>query len=134
MPGMDDYEFDSEQDAEDNEEDEEDIDIDGFFTDIPANTKVSNKTVQKNTTKQRPPSILGDEQRKMYQELNEISELAPERNDQHHMEHLCQFWMEREAEEIMDKKFTKDFLEENLKDDDEKEKDHKMERKQRQAL
>ena len=50
------------------------------------------------------------------------------------MEHLCQFWMEREAEEIMDKKFTKDFLEENLKDDDEKEKDHKMERKQRQAL
>ena len=98
MPGMDEYEFDSDEDADEQDDDLE-IDMDGFFSEIPANTKVSNKQ-KKTAVKLRPPTILGDEQRKMYQELNEISELAPERNDLRHMEHLCQFWMEREAEEI----------------------------------
>ena len=79
--------------------------------------------------------MLGDEQRKMYKEMKEINELAPERNDQNHMEHLCQFWIEREQDEIQDKKYIKEYFEKNLRYDDDKERnEQRMDRKQRQVL
>ena len=64
------------------------MDIDGFFKELTHN--VTNQEIDKGTsTKHRPPSVLGDEQKRLYKELKEINKLAPERNDLPYMEHLC---------------------------------------------
>lgn len=54
---------------------------------------------------------MGEEQRKMYKEFKEINELAPERNEMAYMEHMCSFWVEREREEIQEKKYIRDYFE-----------------------
>ena len=51
------------------------------------------------------------------------------------MEHLYEYWIEREQEEIQEKKYIKDYFEKNLHFDDQKgQDDQRMDRKQRQAL
>ena len=75
------------------------MDIDGFFTELTG--KVTAQDVNKGiSSKLRPPTVLGDEQRRLYRELNEINKLAPERNDLPYMEHLCQLWQQSELEWI----------------------------------
>jgi len=69
------------------------MDIDGFFNEINSYEKTAQN--DKKVKKLRPPSIIGDEQQKLYEELKEINLLAPERNDLGHMQHLCRFWTEQ---------------------------------------
>ena len=95
------------------------MDMDGFFTEVGHHDLKKNKSKNAATvSKIRAPTVYGDEQRKMYQEMQEINELAPERNDQKHMEHLCKFWIEREQEEIQDKKYIKKYFDEKLQYDE----------------
>ena len=67
---------------------EEVVDIDGFFKELTKEVKTQDLT-KGTSNKLRPPSVLGDEQKRLYKELTEINKLAPERNDLHYMEHLC---------------------------------------------
>ena len=141
MPGIDVFEFDSEQDAIELDEqhscyemnnEESDIDIDGFFTEINGYDKAA--VNDKKVRKLRPPSVIGDEQQKMYEELKEINQLAPERSDLGHMQHLCRFWIEREQEDIQEKKYIKEYFEKNLRLDAGARGDQQMDREQRSVL
>ena len=108
--------------------------MDGFFTEIPSNEKIDTDR-QKSYKKIKAPSVLGDEQRKMYKEMKEINDLAPERNDMQYMDHLCKFWLEREKEEIQEKRFTTEIFEHNLERELTKDKeDQRMDHKQRRQL
>lgn len=132
MPGMEDFEFDSENEAIDldcyEDGDEEKIDMDRFFTDNNHHEFASQEKKKKTNSmmrKIRAPTTLGDEQIKLYRELKEISELAPERNDLAHMKHLYQLWIVKEQEEIQDKKYIKEIFEQNLRFLENKELDKK---------
>jgi len=120
LAGIEDYDFDSEKEFDDEErleyecEDDAMMDIDGFFS------EVKDPAQREKSLKLRPPSVLGDEQKKLYRELQEISSLAPERNDLTYMEHLCEFWTERLQEEISEKKVLKEIYESNLDHDNQK--------------
>ena len=124
MPGIDVFEFDSDKDAieeqnscyEEINSADSDMDIDGFFTEINGYEKTAQN--DKKVKKLRPPTIVGDEQQKLYEELKEINQLAPERSDLGHMQHLCRFWTEHQQEEIQEKNFIKEYLEKNLRLDD----------------
>ena len=106
MPGMTELAFDYDtpaleefDDSADPIEDYEDIDMECFFGEIGNHEKIQ-ADGRIPIMKQRAPSIVGDEQKKLYKELQEINTMAPERNDLAHMEHLYQLWIEREQEEI----------------------------------
>lgn len=110
MPAMDDYEFDPDQlavvdELMDGESEESEVDMDGFFSDVRGNCRQAGDNI-----KLRPPSVLGDEQRKLYKEMKEINKLAPERNDPAYMEHLCEFWTKHEMEDMEDAKQRKEWL------------------------
>jgi len=64
--------------------------------------------------KLRPPRVVGDEQKKLYKEMQEINQIAPERNDLAYMEHLCNFWMKHENEDIEDNEYRKEWFESAL--------------------
>jgi hypothetical protein len=43
--------------------------------------------------------------------MKEINQLAPERNDIAYMEHLCNFWIKHETEDIEDSEQRKEWFE-----------------------
>lgn len=46
--------------------------------------------------------------------MEEINQIAPERNDLAYMEHLCHFWMKHENEDIEDNEYRKEWFESAL--------------------
>lgn len=123
MPGVDAFDFDSGDEALDLYQDGDNdsgnesslnADIDHFFTDIKMVEKKDQKPINSTQKKLKPPPVMGHEQQRMYEELKEISQLAPERSDLAHMEHLCQFWIEREKDEIEEKRNVIKYFEKNL--------------------
>ena len=55
--------------------------------------------------KELPPTIVGTEQQKLYDELDELKEFAPERNELQHIKHLNDYWFEAAREDIQDKMY-----------------------------